>query len=213
MPTKTYALEKEAPQNLTLTWNRKFDPLVVTHEGREIGTSHGVDAVKAGQIFTLNDGSKLSVKLETGFAGGGLFLWRDGVAVPGSAADPYTNIKVAAYITYFVAVVNCVLGILAVATSSETLASMGAGIGGIIEGLVFGLLGFFTFRGSLVAVSAALALYVIDWISLFVFAAGPGPSPSPAAGLIMRIIFIFALGKGVMSANELRKLKTSTAKG
>lgn len=211
MPTKTYALEKEAPHTLTLTWDRKFNSLVVQHDGREIGACHGVDAVKAGQTFKLNDGHDLTVKLETGFMGGGLFLWRDGVAVPGSAADPYTNVKVAAYITYFVAVVNCVLGILAIATSSDALTAMGAGIGGVIEGLIFGVLGFFTFRGSLVAVSAALALYVLDWISLFVFSAGPGPSPSPAAGLIMRIIFIVALGKGVMSANELRKLKRSAA--
>ncbi|MGC4116283.1 MAG: hypothetical protein QM765_17250 [Myxococcales bacterium] len=161
--------------------------------------------------FPLPDGGVLRLSFKQSFfGGGGLLIEKDGEPLPGSAGDPLTAVKTAAYIIYFLAALNLVIGVVGMVVKSEFLESMGVGIFSVISAAVFAVLGFFTFRRSLVALIIAIVLYAADAIVSVGMAAAAGGKPG-VGGIIMRIFFLAAMVKGAQAMLELKRKQKAAA--
>ena len=82
------------------------------------------------------------------------------------------------------------------ASGAEALMAAGLGIGSLITGVVYGVLGLFTMRGSRIALGIAMALYALDGFAGMLLAAGGGAG---MGGLFVRIFFLAAMGRAFMT--------------
>lgn len=205
MAKKTFALESGGPQRLELSWGMFWKNFQVTLDGKPVGTvSGGQKELKQGVEFSLPDGSTLDIQLMQSFMNVELRVQRDGVPLPGSASDPEQRVKNAAYLLYFLAGFNTLVGVVAMVINSEVLENMGLGLGSIIFGALVAVLGFFSYRRSRVAMVLAILLYAADGLYTLASYSGPGSTP-PAAGIIFRIYIIYALVQAVKAAGELSR--------
>jgi len=148
--------------------------------------------------------STLGVRLETGFGKGGLLVTRDGQPLPGSTSDPETLVKTAGAIVYFLAGFNLLIGILALAFDIKFLQD-NFGYGPLVVGAIFGVLGFFSMKRSMVALIIAIVLYSVDGVlTLGIQFASTSRGHSPNIGFIfMRVIFLMAMIRGARALSEL----------
>ena len=208
MPTKTFALDKGGPERLELEWQGNFKNVEVRLDGVLLGSFENAKELKAGGTYPLEDGSTLEVKLATTALFPELTLTRNGVALPGSAADPEQRVKAAAGMIYFVAGFNVLLGLVAAAFNVQFLQSIGVGLGSVLEGAIYGGLGYFVGQRSTFALGLAVGLFVIDGILLLV-GSGSGSAPPPVGGLVARVFFLVPM---VMGFPALRALKDEDAR-
>lgn len=204
MGSKKLALEAGGPERLELSWGMFWKNFQVKLDGRTVGTAEGSKQLKEGVQFQLLDGSSLSVQLVTKAFDAELQVLRDGVPLPGSASDPEQRIRNGAYLLYFLAGLNTLLGVVVMAIGNEMLEGLGMGIGSILFGAIVAVLGFFTYRRTRVAPILAIVLYVADSLYTFGTAMGEGGRP-PVAGIIIRIYIILALVKAAQAAAELAR--------
>lgn len=206
MASKKLSLEAGGPQRLELSWGMFWKNFRVVLDGKEVGTvTGGAKELKQGVDFPLPDGTQLRIQLIQGAFNVELQALRDGVPLPGSASDPEQRIKTAAYLLYFLAGLNTVLGVVAMAFNNETLEGLGMGIGSILFGAIVAVLGFFTYRRTRVAPILAIVLYAIDTVYTFIETASAGGKTPPMGGIIVRIYIFMALVKAVQAANELAR--------
>jgi hypothetical protein len=203
MPTKTFALEKGGPERLEIEWQGNFKDVEVRFDGVLLGSFDNAKALDAGGSYTLEDGSTLEVKraVTAGFVPE-LTLTRNGKPLPGSAADPEQRVASAAGMIFFVAGLNALLGLVAVAFNVTFLQSMGLGLASILEGAIFGALGYFVRQRSIVALGVAVGLFVLDGVALLASASASG-SP-PIGGLVARCFLLVPM---VMGFPALRALQ------
>jgi hypothetical protein len=205
MTTMNLALESGGPKRLELSWGLSWKNFRVTLDGKLVGTVEGgQDELKTGVEFRLPDGSALNIRLNKGLMNVALEVLRDGQPLPGSSSDPEQRVRSAAHLLYFLAGLNTVLGVLALALDSEFLQNIGMGIGSILFGAIVATLGFFTYRGSRVAPGLAIVLYVGDFLFTFFATASEGGRPQ-VGGIFVRIVIIHALWKAVEAAGELSR--------
>ncbi|MFK7988907.1 MAG: hypothetical protein AB8I08_23010, partial [Sandaracinaceae bacterium] len=147
-----------------------------------------------GAEVTPEDAPPISIYLEKRTLGGFLLkvAFEDGTPLPGTDDDPKEAGKQAAYFLYFLAAANGLCGATALATDNEILIGAGAGIGSLIVGLLFGVLGFFTMRGSRTALLVAIVAYAADLMLGLVLALAAGGSPS-IGGLVIRVAIAVAM--------------------
>jgi hypothetical protein len=209
MATKTFALEPGGPKRLEVKWGMFWRNFTVTLDGQQVGTvDGGQKELKQGVEFRLPDGSGLHIQLVSGAMSVELQVMRDGKALPGSASDPAQRVQNAAYMLYFFAGLNTLLGVVAMLIDNEVLDRLGMGIGSIIFGAIVATLGFFTSRRSRVAPMLAIVLYVADTLYTFAAAVEAG-GRSPGAGIIIRIWIIWTLWKAFQAAGELAREEQS----
>lgn len=209
MPSQTFALEPNGPKRLTLSWSAFWKNFTVTLDSQQVGALTP-DELKAGKDVALPDGSTLRVHLKQGFGNAGLELTRNGQPLPGAANDPVSMVKSAAYLLYFLAALNALLGAAAVAFNVEVLLANGIGVFSIILGFIFAVCGFFTMQRSLVALIMAIALYGLDAIATLGMAVSAGGKPG-VGGIIMRVFFIIVLARGVTGMRALKAEARSPA--
>lgn len=209
MPKLSYAFEAGGEKRLTLTWKGGYRNMTVTLDGSPLGVIADQKALRAGQEFRLMDGSILKVQLVNKISGSELQVLRNGQPLPGSSSDPQAKLKTAAYMVFFIAGLNLVLGILSVLLKSEFLQAAGIGIFSIIFGLVFLLLGFFVWRRSSVALILAIVIFALDGILGIVLAVSQGYTPA-TGGLLMRIVLLIPMIQGV---GAIKALKASSHPG
>ncbi len=209
MPKLSYAFEAGGEKRLTLTWKGGYRNMTVTLDGSPLGVIADQKALRAGQEFRLMDGSILKVQLVNKISGSELQVLRNGQPLPGSSSDPQAKLKTAAYMVFFIAGLNLVLGILSVLLKSEFLQAAGIGIFSIIFGLVFLLLGFFVWRRSSVALILAIVIFALDGILGIVLAVSQGYTPA-TSGLLMRIVLLIPMIQGV---GAIKALKASSHPG
>ena len=207
MPTKKFAFDKGGPERLELEWQGNFKNLEVRLDGAILGSFENAKELKAGGTYPLEDGSTLEVKLATTALFPELTLTRNGRALPGSATDPAQRVKAAAGMIFFVAGFNVLLGLVAAAFNVQFLQSIGVGMGSVLEGAIYGGLGYFVGQRSIVALGLAVGLFVIDGILLL--ASGSGSAPPPVGGLVARFFFLVPM---VMGFPALRALKEEDAR-
>ena len=142
MPAKQLALEKGGPLRLEVEWQGNFKDFEVRLDGALLGSFADKKALSEGQVFTLQDGSRLEVKLQTTALLPELSLTRDGAPLPGSDADPEQRVTAAANMIFFVAGLNALLGLVAAAFDVEVLKALGLGLGSLVVGAIYGALGY-----------------------------------------------------------------------
>jgi hypothetical protein len=110
-----------------------------------------------------------------------------------------------AYIAlYVVGGLTLLLGLVAELGRVEVLLQLfGSGWGVAAEGLVLLVLGYFTMRGSLLALGIALGLYAIDAIATVAIAG--------IRGIWLRLLVLFFLVQGFMALRELRRRQTAAS--
>jgi hypothetical protein len=209
MPTQRYALESGGPERLEVSWKGVYKNFTIKLDDKVIGSLSGQKELKAGQDFTLPDGSVLHAQLIQKLSGAELQILRNGEPLPGSAADPEQRLKVAYGIVFFLAGLNIVLGLIATLFQIEFLQAAGISIGSVVFGLIFLALGFLVKRGSAIALLIAIVLFALDGVLGLVFAIMGGFNPS-IAGIVARIILIIPMVQGV---GAIRALKQQPARG
>jgi hypothetical protein len=107
-----------------------------------------------------------------------------------------------AYIAlYIVGGLTLLLGLVAeLGRVGVLLQLFGSGWGVAAEGLVLLVLGYFTMRGSLLALGIALGVYAIDAIATVAIAG--------IQGIWLRLLVLFFLVQGFMALRELKRRQT-----
>jgi hypothetical protein len=200
MPTQNYAVERNGPKRIEVTWKGIWNEFAVKLDGQQVGT-WSKDELKEGKEVPMPDGSKFKAHLRRIGMGQELALLRNGQPLPGSGADPVQLAKTAAGIVYFLAGANALLGVLG-AAGVQLLANLGVGIPEIVLGAILGVLGFFSMQRSRVALGIAMALYAADGVLGIVVAAGS--NRVPAAGIVIHILFLTAMWRGFKAMGELK---------
>jgi hypothetical protein len=206
MPKRSFALERGGPKRLDVEWSGIWKNMRISLDSQPIGGIPDGKALKAGQTFELPDKSSLSVRLVQSLGNAELQILRDGAPLPGSGSDPVERLKVAWAITWFIAGLNTVLGIVAMIAKSSFLEQAGLGIGTVIEGAIFFLLGWLvkTYR-SAIALGIAVALFAVDGLLSLVASTG-GSRPPPVGMIVMRVILILPMIRGFSAIRALKSM-------
>lgn len=202
MPTQTFALVPNGPKALTLSWGAFWKNFTVSVNGQQVATLSS-DELKAGKDVALPDGSTLRVHLKQGFGNAGLALTRNGQPLPGASNDPNAMVRNAAYLLYFIAALNAVLGAGVLAFGVKALEQLGFGPVNLALGFIFALAGYFTLQRSLVALVLAMGLYALDYVAGFVMLVAEGGKPG-VGGIFIRIFFLIVLARGVTGIRALK---------
>ena len=106
-----------------------------------------------------------------------------------------------AYIVlYVIGGLTLLLGLIAELGRVDVLLQyFGSGWFVAVEGAVVIVLGYFTMRGSMIALGIAIALYTLDLFTTLALSGGRGFS-----GIIVRILVLFLLVQGFMAMRELK---------
>ncbi|HEY6546549.1 MAG TPA: hypothetical protein VI589_01535 [Vicinamibacteria bacterium] len=207
MPAKQLALEKGGPPRLEIEWQGNFKDFEVRLDGALLGSFADRKALSVGRVFSLEDGSRLEVKLGRIGILPELSLTHNGVPLPGSDADPEQRVNAAASMIFFIAALNALLGIVAGVFDIQFLKALGLGLGSLIVGAIYGALGYLVKeKRSSVALGFAVGLFVIDGLSLLVFME-PGRTP-PIGGLVARILFLVPMVMGFPALRALAAEET-----
>lgn len=204
MPKQSYALETGGEKRLEVSWKAMWKDFTVSLDGKKVGVVPDQKALASGREMNLPDGSTLSVQLVSKLWEPELRLLRNGQPLPGSGSDPAARFKAAYSMVYFVAGLNLVLGLTSLLFNVEFLQQIGIGVGSIIFGLIFVVLGFFTQRKSMIALILAIVIFAIDGISGFVISASQGSTAS-ASGMVARIFLMIPMVQGVNAIKYLKQ--------
>ena len=99
---------------------------------------------------------------------------------------------------YIIGGLTILLGLVAELGRVQILLQLfGSGWFIAVEGLVLLILGYFTMRGSLIALGIAIAIYALDAIASLGLGA--------ISGLGLRLVVLFFLVRGLMALRELKK--------
>jgi hypothetical protein len=207
MAKRRFALEPGGPKRLELSWGGFWKNFQVTLDGALVDTVEGGQKrLKEGVELPLPDGSNLHIQIVQTAMIVELRVLRNGAPLPGSTSDPEQRVRNAAYLLYFLAGLNTLLGVVSLVFDIPALNEFSMGIDSILFGGLVAVLGFFTYRRSRVAPILAIILYVIDAIYTVVTIAGAGRTP-PVAGIFIRIAIIYTLVQGAKAAGELVRQK------
>ena len=200
MPTQQFAIERNGPKRIQVTWSGMWKEFTVSFDGQQAGT-WTKDELTQGKEVSLPDGSTFKAHLRRVGMGQELALLRNGMPLPGSAADPVQLVKTAAGILYFLAGLQALLGVVAIVGRVEFLLNLGMGIPSIVVGAVLGVLGFFTMQRSRIALGIAMALYAAD--GLYTLVAGLDGGRPPIGSIVIHVLFLTAMWRGFKAMGEL----------
>ncbi len=204
MAKMLFALEQGGEKRLQVSWKGMYKETSVFLDDQLVGTIQGQKALAAGQDFTLIDGSVVHVQLVTKVFNTELQVLRNGQPLPGSATDPQARLKAAYIITYFIAGLNPVLGLVATLFQVEFLQQLGIGFYSLIFGLIFLVLAIFIQRKSMVSLILAIIIFIVDGVLGFVFSAIAGVTPS-TTGILGRVILLIPMFQGISAIKALKK--------
>lgn len=123
MPKQILSLETDEKPRLELEWGGYMRDFRVRLDGEQIEhITGGQRELKEGRDIPLPDGSMLTIKLATNGMMEELQVLRDGVPLPGSAADPTNQFSASIRVGFFWGLITAVLHILAMfAPLTDTL--------------------------------------------------------------------------------------------
>ncbi|MCA9659596.1 MAG: hypothetical protein KC486_14720 [Myxococcales bacterium] len=208
MPKKRYPLSSGSSSVVELEWRGMWKDFTVRVDGQTLGTMNGQGELTKGGSWALADGSTLEVSLAKSALGAELQVLRDGAPLPGSPTDPQAQMNSAAGIAFFIAGLNVLLGVIAMATESQLLAELGLGWGSIVFGAIFLGLGFGIRKGSLIALIAAIALFALDGVLGLWWVIEAGGRPG-VGGIVFRVFLIVAMAKAIGAAKTLKASKSA----
>lgn len=116
----------------------------------------------------------------------------------------HARVRYAYLALYIVGGLTVLLGLIAELGRIDALLQvLGSGWLVAVEGLVMMTLGYFTMRGSLIALGIAIALYAVDAIASLLLGA--------IGGLWIRLLVLALLIRGFLALRELRRRATGGA--
>lgn len=202
MTKREFALEEGSERRVQLEWRGMWKDFTVSLDGRELGRMNGRLELENGDIYPLEDGTVLEVKLTTGLTTE-LMVTRDGVPLPGTDADPREQVNAASGVVLFIAGLNLVLGFVAELGQVGLLLEIGAGWTSVVLGVVFLGLGLWARKGSKLALILAIVLFTLDGALGLYFTMEAGGTPG-TGGVVMRVFLLIAMGKGVLAMDEAK---------
>lgn len=205
MAKRKFALEKGGPERLVLEWHGIWKNMQVRLDDQLLGEIPDQKALKEGAEFPLPDeGGVLSVRLKTGMQTE-LQVQRNGEPLPGSDSDPGTQVKTAAGVLGFLAIVNVAVGLIAEIGGVGFLLEMGFGWPALVMGVVLaGLWALVHFKQSRIALGIAIVIWTLDGVAGLLMTLEAGATPG-VGGLVFRIFLIVALVKGFLALGEMKK--------
>jgi hypothetical protein len=202
MPQVTYALQPNEPKRLEVRWGANFRDTEVKLDGRVLATLATRAELQQGRDIPLPDGSMLNVRLGGTWLMGVIHVTRDGKPLQVSASDPATLLRTATFALYFVAGLNVLAGLAAVATRSPLLTSLGMGWSSVVFGLIFLGLALWARTGSVAALAIAAVLLAVDFIAGLGLSMAAGASPA-LSGICLRAALIWFVLQGIPGARAL----------
>jgi hypothetical protein len=203
MPSARYAFVPGDQQRVGVSWEGMWKSVAVTLDDRPLGAFADGKELQRGGRYVLADGSVLEVSLvQLPFPE--LRLLRDGVPLPGSPSDPQQLMQGAGRLITAIGVLSVALGLVAAAFDVGFLRGLGFGLVSALAAALFAALGVPAARGSLPAMAAAVALYVLDTlfsVGQLAQAGGTFPVGVPIA----RILFLIPMLRGLQGALALRQ--------
>ncbi|MBK7865425.1 MAG: hypothetical protein IPJ65_43875 [Archangiaceae bacterium] len=200
MPTQQFALERNGPKRLEVSWSGLWKEFTVKLDGNVVG-SWTKDELTAGKEVPMGDGSTFKAHLRRVGMGQELALLRNGEPLPGSAADPLTLVKTAGGVIYFLAGASALGGVIGL-MGVDFAARLFGTWDGIVTGAIMGVLGFFTMQRSRVALGIAMGLYALSGLLVLAESASNG---NPAiGGIFMRVFFLTAMWRGFKAMGQLK---------
>jgi hypothetical protein len=172
-----YALEKGGPKRLEVSYKGNWKDFTIRLDGNVVGTIASIEQLRAGQEFTLDDGSTLKVQLK--FI---LHLFRNGK--PLLSQNPAEILKVAYTFIFLSGAVNLFMGLSGSVFHTNLGNLPPAGLMSIGFGILFIVLGFFIMLRSPIALAIAVGLLVIDIILTICF-----PPNLPLVVLVIAVVF------------------------
>lgn len=114
----------------------------------------------------------------------------------------------AAFSVFFVAIINLLLGILAITIKSEVLTEMGVGTVQLVFGGLMAVLGIFVLLHSKGALALALLVFVGDTLFLFFGSIAVGGIP-PIIPLIIRVFLIVWMASGFSAMGQISRYQAA----
>lgn len=208
MPSKKFAFRYSQAQIievfLTGAWFRKKD-LVVRLDGKEVDRFTDTIGWRKGEVFRLQDGSILRVKLvDTSFYLERPQVFLNGDMLPESLSDLKQKLAGAYGTIYFIGGFNTFFG-LASMLSPLIKNSIGLGIDTFIVGTTFLLLGYFVQRKSLLALKIAIVLFTLTSLVTIISTSQTDSLHSNRlnnGGMSVRIGFLVVMWQGMEAITQ-----------
>lgn len=203
MPRKQYYLDTDKTESLTTEWNGYYKNFKVSFKNAEVLNFENSKALEIGSEYRIDENRLLTVRLVkkkyTGFEN--LEILVNNEPVKGSPTDPFETVKGVWELLFVIAGLNLIAGLIAELFSIEFLLNYGLGVGTIIAGLIYAILGFLVkLKNSMIALIFSILLMAADAIlSLASMASGS------ATGFMIKLIFILLLWRGIGAIREIKK--------
>jgi hypothetical protein len=201
MPSCKYPLEKGGPKRLEVSWTGNWKDFTVRLDGNVLGTVIVYEQLKAGQEFTLDDGSILKVQVKFP----GLQVSRNGQ--PLLLYDPAQMLKFAYTFTFFSAGANLFVGLSGSLFHTNLGNLPPAGLLTAGFGILLLVLGFFIMLRSIIALTIAAGILALDIILAIFY------HPNlPVIILVIAIVFkLLVLLMMIQGFGAIRALKQTQA--
>ena len=198
---KQYSLDNNLGQ-LEVNQNFTGTKFKASLNGQLLGEFEEKEA-KNGKDFELPDGSKLTIKFVRSLFSAETQVERNGQPISDSPSDPRQRVKTAVGVTYFIGASNLAVYLIAQFLWQQ-LFEYGINFDVVIEGAIFVILGYFMSKGKVWAGGAALTLFSIDTVLMFVDLASSGHQN--IGSLIIKIVFWTYLFRGFAALRELKAI-------
>lgn len=199
----SYALDNTGEKQVNLQWGFNYSNLHINFDGMDVGQIATRRDLEAGQSFTLGDGSILYVVLEKNASPPMLTVLYNNRSLPGVAHLPQNKLKEAYKVIYFVGAVSLILGIASIVMDESFLVTFGVSFLDAIVGVIFLVLGYLVSQRVLMALYAAIGLYMLLMVLSLIFASRVGGNP--VSIIIARGIFLAAMYQGIAAIKALEE--------
>ena len=209
MPRQHLALQAGEPPRLELEWGGYMREFKIRLDGEPIGRIDGGQAeLKQGRDFPLPDGSTLTIRLARTAMLDELQVLRDGVPLPGSAANPRQKLKGAIRMATLWGSVEILGGIVLLITGASRYYGLGFSTISIPAGLILIVSAVFLSRWSTSAAWVATATFMATIIfgGIGAFSAENSLGILTTLAVLLRFLSIPAIALGIVAVRQLHAL-------
>ena len=197
MSKTLYALEPGGPKRLEVSYTGIWKDFTIRLDEKVIGMIADVEQLKAGQEFTLDDGSTLKVQLKLT-----LYVFRNGQRL--LSYDPAQHLGYTYKIIFIFGAMNILFWIFGILPHKNHGNLPAGNILSLVLGGLFIVLGFFVVRRSMIALAIAAGIVAVDLI-LIPFFPPNLPRLALILGAIFRVLVLLGMIQGFSAIKALRR--------
>ena len=172
MPKKEYYLDSHKTEKLTTEWKGIYKNFRVNYNDNEILQFDNKEALISGGEYKIDENRLLTVQIVKKKLTGAenLEILINNEPIKGSSTDPFEIVKGVWGLLFVLAGLYFVLGLIAELFSIEFLLNLGMGIGTILVGIVYEVLGLLIkTKNSMIALIISILLLSADMILSIVY--------------------------------------------